>query len=231
MDLNRIDYETWVMKIRQRLIDAFGMPVWREPLPPVDELVDTILSQNTNDVNRDAAFDQLTATFPTWEAVMEAPTAQVIEAIRTAGLANQKGPRIQGALREIAEHNGGKIDLNFLKQMPRDEARQWLMDVKGVGPKTAAIVLLFSLGIPAFPVDTHVYRVTGRIGLRPENLSVEKTHAFLEERIPEETFEDLHLNLIRLGREVCGARKWHCYRCPVEDLCQFTGKNLDPAES
>jgi len=231
MDLNRIDYETWVMKIRQRLIDAFGMPVWREPLPPVDELVDTILSQNTNDVNRDTAFDQLTATFSTWEAVMEAPTAQVIEAIRTAGLANQKGPRIQGALREIAEHNGGKIDLNFLKQMPRDEARQWLMDVKGVGPKTAAIVLLFSLGIPAFPVDTHVYRVTGRIGLRPENLSVEKTHAFLEERIPEETFEDLHLNLIRLGREVCGARKWHCYRCPVEDLCQFTGKNLDPAES
>jgi endonuclease-3 len=230
MDLNRIDYETWVMKIRQRLIDAFGMPVWREPLPPVDELVDTILSQNTNDVNRDAAFDQLRATFPTWEAVMEAPTAQVIEAIRTAGLANQKGPRIQGALREIAEYNGGEIDLNFLKQMPRDEARQWLMDVKGVGPKTAAIVLLFSLGIPAFPVDTHVYRVTGRIGLRPENLSVEKTHAFLEERIPEETFEDLHLNLIRLGREVCGARKWHCYRCPVEDLCQFTGKNLDPSE-
>lgn len=231
MDLDRIDYENWVMNIRRRLIDAFGLPVWREPLPPVDELVDTILSQNTNDVNRDAAFDQLRATFPTWEAVMEAPTAQVIEAIRTAGLANQKGPRIQGALREIAEHNGGKIDLNFLKHMPRDEARQWLMDVKGVGPKTAAIVLLFSLGIPAFPVDTHVYRVTGRIGLRPDNLSVEKAHAFLEERIPEETFEDLHLNLIRLGREVCGARKWHCYRCPVEDLCQFTGKNLDPAES
>ena len=231
MDLDRIDYENWVMNIRRRLIDAFGLPVWREPLPPVDELVDTILSQNTNDVNRDAAFDQLRATFPTWEAVMEAPTAQVIEAIRTAGLANQKGPRIQGALREIAEHNGGKIDLNFLKHMPRDEARQWLMDVKGVGPKTAAIVLLFSLGIPAFPVDTHVYRVTGRIGLRPVNLSVEKARAFLEERIPEETFEDLHLNLIRLGREVCGARKWHCYRCPVEDLCQFTGKNLDPAES
>ncbi len=231
MDLNNIDYETWIMKIRRRLIEAFGMPVWREPLPPVDELVDTILSQNTNDVNRDAAFDQLRATFTTWEAVMEAPTAQVIEAIRTAGLGNQKGPRIQGALREIAEHNGGKIDLNFLKQMPRDEARQWLMDVKGVGPKTAAIVLLFSLGIPAFPVDTHVYRVTGRIGLRPKNLSVEKTHTYLEERIPEETFEDLHLNLIKLGREVCGARKWHCYRCPVEDLCQFTGKNLDPAES
>ncbi len=80
-------------------------------------------------------------------------------------------------------------------------------------------------------MDTHVYRVTGRIGLRPKNLSVEKTHTYLEERIPEETFEDLHLNLIKLGREVCGARKWHCYRCPVEDLCQFTGKNLDPAES
>jgi endonuclease-3 len=102
------------------------------------------------------------------------------------------------------------------------------MDIKGVGPKTAAIVLLFSMGIPAFPVDTHIYRVTGRIGLRPQKLSVEKTHAYLEERIPEDYFYDLHLNLIRLGREVCGARKWECFRCPVEDLCRFEQKNLTP---
>ena len=99
------------------------------------------------------------------------------------------------------------------------------MSVKGVGPKTAAIVLLFSMGIPAFPVDTHIYRATGRIGLRPMNLSVEKTHAYLEDCISEDAFYDLHLNLIRLGREVCGARKWHCYYCPVEDLCDFDQKN------
>ena len=134
--------------------------------------------------------------------------------------------RIQGALSQIAENNGGKISLEFLKDLPVEDARQWLLNVKGVGPKTAAIVLLFSMGIPAFPVDTHIYRVTGRMGLRPENLSVEKAHTYLEERIPEDAFYDLHLNLIRLGREVCGARKWHCYKCPVEPMCEFDEKNL-----
>jgi endonuclease-3 len=213
--------------IRQKLIDFFGMPEWRPALSPVNELVSTILSQNTNDSNRDAAFKLLKAEFSDWESVMEAETEQVIDAIRTAGLANQKGPRIQGVLREIAEHNRGKISLEFLRELSRDDAREWLMNVKGVGPKTAAIVLLFSMGIPAFPVDTHIFRVTGRIGIRPDNLSVEKTHQYLEARIPEEAYYDLHLNLIRLGREICGARKWHCAKCPVEDLCRFDQKKLD----
>lgn len=217
-----------INQVRKRLLDAFGEPEWREPLPPVDELVSTILSQNTNDVNRDAAFLELHSTFSDWEAVMHAPTQAVVDAIRTAGLANQKGPRIQQALREIADHNGGDLDLEFLREMPRDEARNWLMNVKGVGPKTAAIVLLFSMGIPAFPVDTHIYRVTGRMGLRPKDINVEKAHVYLEETIPEEAFYDLHLNLILLGRQVCGARKWHCDRCPVEDLCEFENKNLQP---
>ena len=161
---------------------------------------------------------------------MEAPTEEVVEAIRTAGLANQKGPRIQKTLRQIAEYNDGEISLDFLMEMELEEARNWLMARKGVGPKTAAIVLLFSLGIPAFPVDTHIYRVTGRIGIRPEGLSVEKAHDYLENNIPEEAFYDLHLNLIRLGRQVCGARKWYCYRCPVEDLCAFEEKTLNPDE-
>ena len=224
------DYETRVQEIRQRLIEAFGKPEWRPALPPVDELVSTILSQNTNDVNRDAAFQQLQETFPNWKTVMEAPTEEVVEAIRTAGLANQKGPRIQKTLRQIAEYNDGEISLDFLMEMELEEARNWLMARKGVGPKTAAIVLLFSLGIPAFPVDTHIYRVTGRIGIRPEGLSVEKAHDYLENNIPEEAFYDLHLNLIRLGRQVCGARKWYCYSCPVEDLCAFEEKTLDPDE-
>jgi endonuclease-3 len=223
--------EKRIIEIRESLLDAFGMPVWREPLPPVDELVSTILSQNTNDVNRDVAFNRLVAVFPTWESVMAANVEEVVDAIRPAGLANQKGPRIQGALREIAEHNGGVISLAFLKEMPLEQAREWLMNVKGVGPKTAAIVLQFSMGIPAFPVDTHIYRVTGRLGIRPKNLSVEKTHTFLEEHIPAEAYYDLHLNIIRLGREVCGARKWHCFRCPVEDLCLFEEKVLTSPET
>lgn len=225
-----VKFETQITIIRQKLLDHFGMPEWRNPLPAVDELVSTILSQNTNDVNRDAAFEQLTGRFPTWEAVMDAPEQEVVAAIRTAGLANQKGPRIQKALRDIAHHTGGKLDLDFLSAMPREEARKWLIGVKGVGPKTAAIVLLFSLGIPAFPVDTHIYRVTGRLGLRPDGLSVEKTHLFLEERIPEKFYYDLHLNIIRLGREVCGARKWHCTRCPLIDLCAFEKKHLTSAK-
>jgi endonuclease III len=231
MGEEQLAYQEIIEKIRNRLVEAFGMPEWRQPLPAVDELVSTILSQNTNDTNRDAAFEQLRATFSDWNAVMEADTADVVDAIRTAGLANQKGPRIQDSLREIAQFTHGDLNLDFLCEMPIEEARQWLISVKGVGPKTAAIVLLFSLGIPAFPVDTHIYRVTGRIGLRPQNLSVEKTHTYLEERIPEDAFYDLHLNLIRLGREVCGARKWQCFRCPIEELCQFDQKNQSSAEA
>ena len=159
---------------------------------------------------------------------MNADPDAVIDAIRSAGLANQKGPRIQQALKDIAAFNGGEIDLEFLRDWPTEQARTWLMDRKGVGPKTAAIVLLFSMGIPAFPVDTHIYRVTGRLGIRPEELNVEKTHPFLEERIPQDAYYDLHLNLIKLGREVCGARKWQCYRCPLEDLCDFEDKHLVP---
>jgi endonuclease III len=224
------DFQIKIRQISERLIAVYGLPEWRTPLPAVDELVSTILSQNTNDTNRDAAFYALITAFPDWKAVMHASETDVIAAIRTAGLANQKGPRIQAALRDIAEYTQGELNLNFLADMPREEARAWLTNVKGVGPKTAAIVLLFSLGIPAFPVDTHIYRVTGRIGLRPMGLTVEKTHSYLEERIPEQAFYDLHLNLIRLGRDVCGARKWHCYRCPIEDLCDFDQKNVAAGE-
>jgi endonuclease-3 len=226
-----LNYQAWIAQLRARLIESFGMPEWRPSLSPVDELVSTILSQNTNDSNRDAAFNKLKDAFPDWHSVIDADTQDVVAAIRTAGLANQKGPRIQNALKGIAQQTNGQLKLDFLRDMPKEEARQWLMAVKGVGPKTAAIVLLFSLGIPAFPVDTHIYRVSGRLGLRPKNFSVEKVHTYLEERIPEDAYYDLHLNLIRLGRQVCGARKWHCYRCPVESLCEFDQKNLVPDET
>lgn len=225
------EYQNRIAQLRAGLIAAFGVPEWRPSLSPVDELVSTILSQNTNDTNRDVAFKQLKESFPDWKSVIEADTQDIMDAIRTAGLGNQKGPRIQNALQDIAQQMDGEINLDFLRDMPKDEARQWLMAVKGVGPKTAAIVLLFSLGIPAFPVDTHIYRVSGRLGLRPMNFSVEKVHTYLEERIPEDAYYDLHLNLIRLGREVCGARNWHCFRCPVEDLCEFDQKNLRPDET
>jgi endonuclease-3 len=184
----------------------------------VDELVSTILSQNTNDINRDRAFNALRARFSTWEAVRDAPPAEVVESIRVAGLANQKGPRIQQVLSQITSERGS-LDLSFLADMPLEEARAWLTKHNGVGPKTAAIVLCFSLGRPAFPVDTHIYRVTGRIGLRPEKISVENAHPYLENIFPPETYYAAHLNLIRLGREVCHPRKPECKTCPVLKFC------------
>ncbi len=207
-------------QVHQRLLDFYGQPVWRHPLSPVDELVSTILSQNTNDANRDRAFESLRQRFPAWEQVRDADSASVIAAIRPAGLANQKGPRIQQVLAGISAERGS-LDLHFLKDLPLEEARRWLMKFKGVGPKTAAIVLLFSLGRPAFPVDTHIYRVTGRIGLRPEKMTVEETHLHLEKLLPPETYYAAHLNIIRLGREVCAARKPTCHRCPLRDICKF----------
>ena len=218
-----MDQKEKALKVHKKLIEAFGEPTWRNPLPPMDELVSTILSQNTNDVNRDRAFDSLRAKFQTWEQVRDADTDEVIEAVRVAGLANQKGPRIQNVLREITEERGS-LDLSFLSDIPLEEARDWLTKFKGVGPKTAAIVLCFSLNRPAFPVDTHVYRVTGRIGLRPEKISVERAHPYLEEVFPPETYYAAHLNIIRLGREVCGARKPNCPVCPVYDLCDYEPK-------
>jgi endonuclease-3 len=211
------------LQIHRRLLKAFGQPTWRDPLPPLDELVSTILSQNTNDTNRDRAFGLLRRKYPAWEQVRDAPVEKVIEAIRSAGLANQKGPRIQQVLRAITKERGS-LDLSFLAELPVEEAREWLMRFNGVGPKTAAIVLCFSLDKPAFPVDTHIYRVTGRLGLRPERMTVEQAHPYLEGLLPPETYYAAHLNLIRLGREVCAARKPDCPVCPVRDLCEFEPK-------
>lgn len=218
------DLKKRAIQIHETLLKAFGEPIWRNPLPAIDELVSTILSQNTNDVNRDRAFEALRAKFPTWESVRDAKEADVIGSIRPAGLANQKGPRIQQVLREITKERGS-LDLQFLADMPVDEARAWLTKFNGVGPKTAAIVLCFSLGKPAFPVDTHVYRVTGRIGLRPEKMTVEQAHPHLEAVFPPETYYAAHLNIIRLGREVCNARKPLCSKCPINKLCDYPNKS------
>ena len=206
--------------IHERLLEAYGRPEWRNPLPPLDELISTILSQNTNDNNRDRAFQALQQRFPTWEAVRDADEQAVIDAIRPAGLGNQKGPRIQNVLREITRQRG-ELSLDFLSAMPESEAQDWLMNFKGVGPKTASIVLLFSLGKPAFPVDTHIYRVSGRLGLRPENMNADQAHVHLGNLFPPEAYYAAHLNLIRLGREVCQARRPNCPACPLKDLCEY----------
>ena len=207
-------------EVHRRLLAFYGLPEWRSPLPALDELVSTILSQNTNDRNRDLAYNSLRAALPAWEQVRDADPKQVVDAIRIAGLANQKGPRIQAVLRQITAERGA-LDLSFLADLSTEEALAWLTRFNGVGPKTASIVLVFSLGKPAFPVDTHIYRVSGRIGLRPEKMSVEDAHGYLAAQFPPAEYGPAHLNLIRLGREICHARKPNCPACPLRDVCDY----------
>lgn len=203
--------------IHEKLLQVYGEPGWTR-LDGVSELVATILSQNTNDGNRDLAYARLRARFPTWEAVRDAPAEAVIDAIKPAGLANQKGPRIQSALRRITDERG-ELNIDFLAALPVEEARRWLLSINGIGPKTAAIVLLFCYDKPVFPVDTHVHRVTGRLGLRDPKLTADQTHELMDALCPPGAHFAFHLNLIRLGREVCHARNPACERCPLQRHC------------
>lgn len=206
--------------IARLLMELYGYPEWRQSLPPLDELIDCILSQSTTDTNRDRAFDALKARFPTWEEVRDAPTSEVIEAIRPAGLANQKAPRIQQVLRTITEQLG-ELSIDSLADMELEAARAWLMSLDGVGPKTAAIVLCFAFNRPAFPVDTHVHRVSQRIGFVPVGISAEKAHPLMEAIVPPKDYYAFHLNVIRHGREICKARNPLCERCPLTDYCDY----------
>ncbi|MGD8996518.1 MAG: endonuclease III [Anaerolineae bacterium] len=209
----------YVQLTHDLLLDAYGHHRWH-PRDPVATLVKTILSQNTNDVNRDTASKRLQERFPTWEMVRDAPEEELVEAIRPAGLGPTKAPRIQAALRTITGREGA-ITLDFLRHMSTEEAREWLIDLPGVGPKTAAIVLCFALGKPAFPVDTHVHRVSRRLGLIPEGTSREKAHDVLEEIVPEELYYPFHLNLIAHGRAICHARTPECERCMLREDCEY----------
>lgn len=198
----------------------YGYPEWRQALSPLDELVSCILSQSTNDNNRDRAFALLKQRYPSYEALRDAPAEDVIDTIKPAGLANQKGPRIQGVLRAITAERGD-LNLDFLADLPIDEAKAWLTHMNGVGPKTAAIVLCFAFNRPAFPVDTHIHRVGQRIGFLPEGISADKAHPVMEAIAPPDDYYAFHLNLIRHGREICQARAPRCERCPLTDYCDY----------
>jgi endonuclease-3 len=199
----------------------YGRPQWRTPEhTALDELIDCILSQSTNDANRDRAFAALKARYPRWEQVLDAPVESVIEAIKPAGLANQKAPRIQTVLHTI-DAERGTLDIDFLRDLDLEAARQWLVQLDGVGPKTAAIVLCFAFNRPAFPVDTHVHRVGQRIGLIPPKMNAEKAHSYLEKLVPPDDHYPFHLQVIWHGRQVCQARRPACERCPLTEDCDY----------
>ena len=196
----------------------FGDLQWRPHHDPISELVLTILSQHTNDTLSGKAFIKLTSTFCDWQAIADAPAETVIAAIRDGGLANQKGPRIQQVLRQVAAERGG-FDLTFLETLPLPEAKAWLQRLPGVGPKTAACVLMFALGRPALPVDTHVYRVSQRLGWLNAKVSEAKAHAVLEPLLPEEAVYPFHVAMIKHGRHTCSARAPACAGCVLRRRC------------
>jgi endonuclease III len=214
-----------VRTIHRRLQKRFGLLAPPRRSDPLEELILTVLSQHTSDVNAARAFESLRTRFPTWEDVVRARPTAVAEAIRSGGLGNVKAPRIQGILREIHDREG-RFDLSFLRDMSDAEARAYLSSLHGVGPKTAAIVLAFSLGRNALAVDTHVHRVARRLGLIPANASAERAHVILDELVPPELRVAMHVGLIRLGREICKAPRPGCEICPLNDLCPTGRANL-----
>ena len=209
------------------LKEVYGFLDWSRGQDGMDELISCILSQSTSDTNRDMGFQGLKERFSTWEEVRQADTADVIESIRSAGLANQKAPRIQNALDKIYEEVG-EYNIDFLADMPIDEAKDWLVSLKGVGPKTAAIVLCFAYNLPAFPVDTHVHRTGKRIGFLPEKISANDAHPVMEAIVPPEDYYQFHIHLIQHGRDTCHARNPACERCPLTEHCDYYAKTVKP---
>ena len=208
-----------VRAIAGRLEKRFGPLEPPRAVDPLDELVLTVLSQHTSDLNAERAFDALRRAFPAgWPQVVGAPAGEVADAIRSGGLANSKAPRIQAILREVHDREGS-YDLSRLRDMADAEARDYLMTLPGIGPKTAAVVLSFALGRDALPVDTHVHRVTKRLGLIPPQASAERADRVLHELIPDGMRTPMHVGFIRLGREICKAPTPRCRRCPLRDLC------------
>jgi endonuclease III len=207
-----------VREIHRRLARRFGPLDPPRRLDPLEELVLTVLSQNTSDVNRDRAYAALRERFPTWESLAAAPVAEVAEAIRPGGLANTKAPRILAILHEVLDREGS-LDLAWTESASDREVRDYLMSLPGVGPKTAACVLAFSLGRPALPVDTHVYRAARRLGLIPPNFGPAPAHEVMEELVPPKLRVSMHVGLIRLGRQICKPGRPLCEVCPLQDLC------------
>lgn len=207
----------------ERLLDVtYGPRLLRPTDDPVSTLVGTILSQNTSDTNSSRAMATLRDRFPTWTDVTEAAVEDVSVAIRSGGLANIKAPRIQSAL-ETLRQRCGDLDLGFLSEIPMDEAMTWLTSIDGVGPKTAACVLLFSLGVPAMPVDTHVGRVMTRLGIVPNRTSTIRKQRILEAIIgpePDRVYA-VHVETIEHGRLICTAQRPKCHECPLREYCDY----------
>ena len=209
-------------EVLARLTPLYGPLTWRQRREPVSELVVTILSQHTSDVNAERAFVQLLDVFGSLEAVADAEAGAIADCIRSGGLAQQKAPRIKAALNRVLEERGS-LNLDFLRELPLAQAKAWLTSLPGVGPKTAAVVLCFSFGMPAMPVDTHVHRVARRLGLIGDKVTANQAHDLLESMVAPEDVYRFHVYLITHGRRVCKAQRPLCESCVLADICS-TGR-------
>ncbi len=210
--------EPRIVEINRRLITQYGERVVSSRKSPLDELIFTVLSQHTNDKNRDRAWKQLKRGKQTWATISNLPASEIEKRIKVGGLARQKSKRILAILHSI-RNDRGTIDLDFLEKLSDQEILRYLLDFPGVGPKTASCVLLFSMGRSAFPVDTHIHRMATRLGLLDKKTPSPEAHQILGDLVPTEMYLTLHLNLISHGRKICRAQAPLCDRCILADMC------------
>lgn len=212
-----------IPQINRLLAKEYGNREWHRHYDPLSELIATILSQNTSDTNSHRAFASLRDRFPNWENVAEARVSTVEETIRSGGLSHIKAGRIKEILQTIKKQRG-TLDLSFLDELPLDESKAWLRQLPGVGPKTVGCVLLFSLGKPVFPVDTHVFRVSQRLGLISNGVSAEQAHELLADMVPLENVYEFHMNMVEHGRKTCKSQRPKCTDCVLEKICPSSFK-------
>jgi endonuclease-3 len=206
--------------IIQNLRAVYGVTRPTRGLDPLDVLIETILSQSTTNANSKRAFESLKQRFPAWESARRARVSSIESAIKSGGLAKQKSIRIKELLIDI-NNRRGSLDLTFLKTVPLEEAKAFLASFKGVGPKTVACTLLFAFNRPVFPIDTHIFRIGRRLGLIPDKCSDEDAHGFMGKTIPKQRYYEVHINLIRLGRQICRPRDPLCEQCSLVDYCEY----------
>lgn len=212
-----------IRQVDKALAKRYGTAGYDGHTDLVGGLLNTILSQNTNAANQRVAFARLRQAFPDWDAVADADPARIAEAIRPGGLADMKAVRIRDILRQI-RRDQGRIDLGFLASLPSEEATRYLMSFKGVGPKTAACVLMFELGWPAFPVDTHVLRICKRLGWLSPDCDAQRAHEMMDRAIPDDVRYQLHVNMVNHGRKLCRPSNPRCAECPIRRYCEYPDK-------
>ena len=205
-------------RIIDELVQIYGEFEQTPRYNALDELIFTVLTQHTSDLNAERAFDRLRDIIPTWAEVMNAEQQVIADAIFHGGMSNQKSKRIKDILTDILERHG-ELEIDFLREYELDEARKWLMELPGVGPKTAAVVMAFALGMPAFPVDTHIHRVSKRLGLIDQKTTADAAHPIMESKVQPELRFQLHMQLITHGRQICKARRPLCGMCPLSSDC------------